>query len=97
MSIQRGIKMIHKVKTLYGLYKKVGRDSFLEAARYYSNHVQNTVEGTLSEMESRWYDKEHTITEAEKMVLDYNKGLTILNPNHNSDKNIAKTEQTLVM
>jgi len=89
--------MIHKVKTLYGLYKKVGRDSFLEAARYYSDHVQNTVEGTLSEMESRWYDKEHTITEAEKMVLDYNKGLTILNPSHDSESNITKTEQTLVM
>ena len=28
-----------KMKTLFGLYKKVGRDAFLEAATYYSDHV----------------------------------------------------------
>ena len=63
-----------KMKTLHGLYKTLGRDLFLELAKNYSNHVHNTIEATLSEMESRWYDKEHTITEAEKMVKDYNKG-----------------------
>ena len=62
------------MKTLHGLYKTLGRDLFLELAKNYSNHVHNTIEATLSEMESRWYDKEHTITEAEKMVKDYNKG-----------------------
>ena len=29
---------------------------------------------TLSEMESRWYDSAHTMTEAEKMIEDYNNG-----------------------
>lgn len=70
-----------KMKTLFGLYKKVGRDAFLEAATYYSDHVCDTVDATLDEMETRWYDSAHTITEAEKMVEDYNNGLTILNEN----------------
>ena len=64
-----------KMKTLHGLYKKVGRDAFLEAAKSYSDHVCDTIEATLSEMESRWYDSAHTMTEAEKMVEDYNNGL----------------------
>ena len=59
------------MKTLYGLYKRLGRDAFLEAAKFYSNHVQDTIEATLTEMESRWYDASHTLTEAEKMVEDY--------------------------
>ena len=66
-----------KMKTLHGLYKKIGRKAFLEAAKCYSNHVQDTVDATLSEMESRWYDQAHTITEAEKMVADYNNGIAI--------------------
>ena len=37
------------------------------------------VEKTIDEMESRWYDRSHTLTEAEKMVEDYNNGNTILN------------------
>ena len=64
-----------KMKSLYGLYKRMGRDAFLEAAKGYSNHVCDTVEDTLAEMESRWYDAAHTMTEAEKMVADYNSGL----------------------
>ena len=68
-----------KMKTLYGLYKKVGRDAFLEAAKSYSDHVYDTIEATLSEMESRWYDSAHTMTEAEKMVEDYNNGVSPLN------------------
>ena len=64
-----------KMKTLYGLYKRLGRDQFLESAKHYSNHVRDTIEATLNEMESRWYDAGHTITEAEKMVEDYNNGL----------------------
>ena len=68
-----------KMKTLHGLYKKVGRDAFLEAAKSYSDHVCNTIEATLSEMESRWYDSAHTMTEAEKMVEDYNNGVSPLN------------------
>lgn len=55
-----------KMKTLFGLYKKVGRDAFLEAATYYSDHVCDTVDATLDEMETRWYDSAHTMTEAEK-------------------------------
>ncbi len=64
-----------KMKTLHGLYKTLGRDLFLELAKNYSNNVHDTIDATLWEMESRWYDKEHTITEAEKMVADYNKGM----------------------
>ena len=36
--------------------------------------AMSTVEATLSEMESRWYDSAHTMTEAEKMIEDYNNG-----------------------
>ena len=68
-----------KMKTLHGLYKKVGRDAFLEAAKSYSDHVCDTIEATLSEMESRGYDSAHTMTEAEKMVEDYNNGVSPLN------------------
>ena len=60
-----------KMRTLYGIYKKHGRDAFLDAAKDYSAHVRDTVEDTLAEMESRWYDGGHTMTEAEKMVDDY--------------------------
>lgn len=67
-----------KMKTLDGIWKKHGREAFLEAARDYSCHVQDTVEATISEMESRWYDAEHTMTEAEKMVRDYNDELCSL-------------------
>ena len=76
-----------KMKTLHGLYKRLGRDAFLEAARHYSNHVHDTVEATLSEMESRWYDSAHTITEAEKMIDDYNNGtlIEIHTNSHNYD------------
>ena len=34
---------------------------------------------SIDEMESRWYDATHRQTEAEKMVEDYNNGLTVLN------------------
>lgn len=64
-----------KMKTLFGLYKRLGRDAFLEAAKSCSNHVGDTVDETLQEMESRWYDSAHTMTEAEKMIDDYNRGL----------------------
>lgn len=66
--------MSGKMKSLHGVYKALGRDAFLAAARIYSENVQKTVEATLSEMESRWYDREETMTEADKMVSDYNNG-----------------------
>ena len=69
------------MKTLYGLYKRLGRDAFLEVAKFYSNHVGDTVEATLAEMESRWYDASHTLTEAEKMVEDYNNGYLVFKLN----------------
>lgn len=69
-----------KMKSVYGIYKKHGRSEFLEAAGYYSDHVHpGSIEDTISEMESRWYDSSHSMTEAEKMVEDYNNGQTILN------------------
>lgn len=66
--------MSGKVKSLHGVYKALGRDAFLAAARIYSDHVQKTVEATLSEMESRWFDTGHTITQADKMVRDFQNG-----------------------
>ena len=80
-----------KMKTLHGLYKKIGRDAFLEAAKCYSDHVQDTIDATLSEMESRWYDSAHTMTEAEKMVDDYNNGIAIF------DSIELPNEQTLII
>lgn len=73
--LNEGETMSGKVKSLYGVYKAMGRDAFLEAAKSYSGYVKNTVEATLAEMESRWYDAEQTMTEADKMVDDFKKGL----------------------
>ena len=68
-----------KMKSLYGIYKKHGREEFLDAAEYYSCHVdRESVDNTIAEMASRWYDSKHLQTEAEKMVEDYNNGHTIL-------------------
>lgn len=87
-----------KMKTLYGLYKRLGRDRFLESAKHYSNHVRDTVEATLDEMENRWYDAEHTITEAEKMVEDYNNGLLpIVQTNSISSVDMGQADITLKM
>jgi hypothetical protein len=70
-----GTTMSGKVKSLYGVYKALGRDAFLAAARSYSDHVHETVEDTLREMETRWYDASHTVTEAEIMMDAYREGL----------------------
>ena len=72
--------MAGKIKSVHGIYKKHGREAFLNAAEYYSDHVNHTsVDKTIDEMESRWYDSTHEQTEAEKMVDDYNNCLTVLN------------------
>ena len=76
-SIESGTVRHGKMKTLHGLYKTLGRDKFLEVAKNYSNHVMGTIDATLDEMEFRWFDEDHTITEAEKMVSDYNRGRLI--------------------
>ena len=61
-----------KMKSVYGIYKKHGRDQFLDAAGYYSCHVHpESIDKTIDEM--------YRQTEAEKMVEDYNNGLTVLN------------------
>ena len=71
-----------------GRTKKHGRTDFLDAAAYYSDHVHpDSVDKTIDEMECRWYDSSHQQTEAEKMVQDYNNGLTILN-----DPSLAYTD-----
>lgn len=71
------------MKSLYGIYKKHGREEFLDAAREYSDHVcPDSIDKMLVEMESRWYDGSHTITEAEKMVDDYNNSLCQLSPDY---------------
>lgn len=69
-----------KIKSIHGIYKKHGRDKFLEAAKFYSNHVNPlSIDKTIDAMESHWHDDRQTVTEAEKMVEDYNNGLTMLN------------------
>lgn len=84
-----------KMKSLYGIYKKHGREAFLNAAKDYSTHVGDTIEDTLSEMESRWYDGDQTMTEAEKMIYDYNNGLTALNEQAYSDMTLAQPQMKL--
>ena len=86
-----------KMKTLHGLYKCLGKECFLETAKRYSNHVRDTVEATLDEMESRWYDASHTVTEAEKMIEDYNKGLLPQQTESFSAVDTTQSEQTLKM
>lgn len=84
-----------KMKSLYGIYKKHGREAFLDAAKSYSAHVGDTIEDTLVEMESRWYDDNQTKTEAEKMIDDYNNGLTALNEQAYSDIALAQPQMKL--
>lgn len=87
--------MAGKIKSIHGSYKKYGREAFLEAAAYYSDHVNsNSIDKTIDEMESRWYDATHRQTEAEKMVEDYNNGQTILN---DPDLACTDTGQAMVM
>ena len=58
-----------KMKSVYGIYKKHGRTRFLDAAVYYSSHVHpESIDKTIDEMESRWYDATHRQTDAEKML-----------------------------
>lgn len=86
-----------KMKSLHGLYKCLGKERFLEAAKLYSNHVRDTVEATLDEMESRWYDAKHTMTEAEKMVDDYNNGLLPMQTESLATVDTGQADQTLKM
>ena len=42
-----------KMQSVYGIYKKHGREAFLDAAEYYSDHVNhNSVEKTIDEMDA---------------------------------------------
>jgi hypothetical protein len=85
-----------KMKTLHGLYKRMGREAFLETARYYSDYVHGSIETTVGEMESRWYDAEHTMTEAEKMVEDYNNG-TLLGPHSFACVDMGQADTSIKM
>ncbi len=81
-----------KIQSVYGIYKKHGREAFLSAAEHYSDNVdRNSVEKTVSNMESTWYSDKHNLTEAEKMVKDYNNGLTILNNDNSESLNTVPT------
>ena len=43
--------MAGKIKSIHGIYKKHGREAFLEAAAYYSDHVNpNSIDKTIDEM-----------------------------------------------
>lgn len=84
--------MHSKMKSIHGIYKKHGREQFLEAAEVYSDAVNPfSIDKTIDAMESRWYDERHTMTEAEKMVADYNNGLTMLNESSDSDQEARPT------
>lgn len=81
-----------KIQSVYGIYKKHGREAFLSAAEHYSDNVDwRSVEKTVSNMESSWYSDKYKLTEAEKMVEDYNNGLTILNDNNSESMDTAPT------
>lgn len=81
-----------KIQSVYGIYKKHGREAFLSAAEHYSDNVdRNSIEKTVSNMESTWYSDKHNLTEAEKMVKDYNNGLTILNNDNSESLNTVPT------
>lgn len=81
-----------KIQSVYGIYRKHGREAFLSAAEHYSDNVDwRSVENTISNMESTFYSKSHNLTEAEKMVKDYNNGLTILNEDNSETLDTAPT------
>lgn len=81
-----------KMKSVHGIYKKHGREEFLEAAKLYSDAVNPfSIDKTIDAMESRWWDERHTMTEAEKMVSDYNNGLTVLNEPLDSEQGARLT------
>lgn len=81
-----------KIQSVYGIYKKHGREAFLSAAEHYSDNVDwHSIENTVSNMESTWYSDKHNLTEAEKMVKDYNNGLTILNNDNSESLNTVPT------
>ncbi len=83
------------MKSIHGIYKKHGREEFLEAAKLYSDAVNPfSIDKTIDAMESRWYDATHRQTEAEKMVEDYNNGQTILNEQTSV---CESNEQTMAM
>ena len=85
-----------KMKSIHGIYKKHGREEFLKAAAGYSNHVHpESIDKTLDEMESRWYDRNHTLTEAEKMVKDYNNGLLSFGEQPSEDLETIQTSQKM--
>ena len=63
-----------KMKKLCGLYKKLGRDGFLEAKKQPSNHAYDTVETAIDDTKSRWFGEDHTLTEADLIVRDCNSG-----------------------
>lgn len=82
--------MSGKMKSIHGIYKKHGREAFLEAAKWYSGKVNPfSIDKTIDAMESSWYDEGKEVTEAEQMVKDYNQGRTILN-----EGRTLETEQT---
>jgi hypothetical protein len=66
------------MKSLEGIARKYGRKAFLDCAGYFTCHAKDTVEDTIYEMESRFYDNKHQITEAKKFLDAYNTGNCIL-------------------
>ena len=66
--------MSGKVKDLHGVYKALGRDAFLFAALNYTNIEPLSVDKTLLHMEGTWEDEALEITEADRMVSDYQLG-----------------------
>ena len=68
------------MESLYDIVEAHGAPLFLNTAGYYTCHLHpDNVDKTIDEMESRWYDPKHQQTEADKMLEDYNNGMTILN------------------
>ena len=67
--------MIGKMRTGYGIYKKHGRETFLEAARIYVPELHShSMDAVISDLESKWYNEDMQMTLGDKMVWDYNHG-----------------------
>ena len=67
-----------------------------EASKFYTDKAHDTVEATLSEMESRWYNSKIMMTLADKMLDDYNKGKCVLNQIEQSSMEINEGNEQLI-
>ena len=54
--------------------EKLRREAFPEAVKQSSGHAYDIVETAIDDTESHWFDEDHALTAADRMVLDCNSG-----------------------